>query len=138
MNDNLKIGELAKLTHCPIQTIRFYEKEGLLMPPTRGHNNYRAYNDAHMERLIFIRHCRSLDMALEEIRILLKFRDLPQENCTDVNALLDKHITHVATRIAELVLLEKQLKKLRRSCRQAQKAKDCGILQELSRDIAGR
>lgn len=72
-------------------------------------------------------------MTLNEIRELLKFRDSPEQNCGAVNDLLDQHIEHVTTRIAELQALEKQLRKLRKLCRQSQKAKDCQILQGLSK-----
>ena len=100
--DALKIGELAARTDCPVETIRYYEREALLPAPTRSQGNYRLYGDTHVERLQFIRHCRSLDMTLDEVRSLLQFRDAPEENCGEVNALLDKHIGHVAQRIAEL------------------------------------
>ena len=113
MSNNLKIGELAKQTGCLVETIRYYEREGLLLEPARSEGNYRLYTDIHVERLQFIRHCRSLDMTLEEIRNLLRFRDAPNENCSDVNALLDEHIEHVSNRIRELRFLQK---KLRRSC----------------------
>ena len=64
----MKIGELATLTGCPVETIRYYEREGLLPAPSRSAGNYRQYDTAHVERLSFIRHCRSLDMTQEEIR----------------------------------------------------------------------
>src|SRR6266436_257726 len=107
MGNTLKIGELAKRTSCPVETIRYYEREGLLREPARSEGNYRLYTDIHVERLQFIRHCRSLDMTLEEIRNLLKFRDAPDENCGEVNALLDEHIEHVSSRIKELRFLQK-------------------------------
>jgi Cd(II)/Pb(II)-responsive transcriptional regulator len=132
MTTGLRIGELAKRTNCQIETIRYYEREGLLHAPGRTDGNYRLYQDAHVERLRFIRQCRSLDMALDEIRTLLRFRDAPEKNCGEVNELLDEHIGHVARRIAELKAMEKQLKELRRQCIKAQAAKDCGILNELA------
>ena len=128
----MKIGELAKRTGSVVETIRFYEQEGLLPAPNRSEGNFRLYGPGHLERLQFIRHCRSLDMTLNEIRHLLRFKDAPEENCGEVNALLDKHIVHVADRIAELKALERQLKDLRACCRRSQAAKDCGILQELA------
>jgi Cd(II)/Pb(II)-responsive transcriptional regulator len=127
----LKIGELAKQTGTPVETVRYYEREGLLLEAVRSQMNYRLYTDAHVERLQFIRHCRSLDMTLEEIRTLLKFRDAPDENCSEVNALLDEHIGHVTDRIRELKSLAQNLRGLRSLCRQAQSTKDCGILQSL-------
>lgn len=128
----MRIGELAKMTGTPIESIRFYEREHLLPPPARTEGNYRIYEAVHEERLAFIRHCRSLDMALDEIRILLRFKDAPAENCGEVNALLDEHIGHVADRIRELRALEKQLKTLRQQCFEVQGTNECGILQVLS------
>ncbi|MCL4759523.1 MAG: Cd(II)/Pb(II)-responsive transcriptional regulator [Rhodocyclaceae bacterium] len=128
----MKIGELARVTGTPVETIRYYEREGLLAAPPRTEGNFRIYDESHVERLSFIRHCRSLDMALDEIRILLRFKDAPAENCGDVNTLLDAHIGHVATRIRELRALERQLKSLREQCPEARDAAHCGILHELS------
>ncbi|WP_298235997.1 Cd(II)/Pb(II)-responsive transcriptional regulator [uncultured Azohydromonas sp.] len=128
----MKISELASATGTPVETIRFYEREGLLPMPERADNNYRVYGPAHVERLAFVRHCRNLDMTLDEIRVLLRYKDAPQEHCDEVNALLDEHIGHVAQRIRELRSLEKALKELRRQCGQAQLARDCGILHGLS------
>ncbi len=131
----MKIGDLSKLTQTQVETIRYYEREGLLPEPDRTEGNYRIYGDAHAERLAFIRHCRSLDMTLEEIRQLLRFKDDPVSNCGDVNAFLDEHISHVVDRIRELRALEKELKSLRERCCEAQAAASCGILGELSRPI---
>ena len=129
----MKIGDLSKRTQTQVETIRYYEREGLLPEPDRTEGNYRIYGDAHAERLAFIRHCRSLDMALDEIRQLLRFKDDPASDCGDVNALLDEHIGHVVSRIRELRALEKQLKSLRERCCETQVTANCGILNELSR-----
>src|SRR6478672_2087818 len=106
----MTIGELARRTGCGIETIRYYEQEGLLPKPARTAGNFRRYGLEHADQLSFILHCRSLDMALHEIRILLRFRSAPDENCGEVNTLLDTHIGHVEVRIAELKSLESQLK----------------------------
>ena len=134
----MKIGELARATQTQVETIRYYEQAGLLPKTVRTEGNYRIYGDSHVERLSFIRHCRSLDMTLDEIRTLLHFRDAPQENCETVNLLLDEHIGHVAARIRELKRLEKQLRDLRRQCGEARESKDCGILNELSQALPER
>ena len=128
----MKIGELARVTGTPVETIRYYEREGLLAAPARTDGSLRIYEDTHAERLSSSRHCRSLDMSLDEIRILLRFKDAPGANCGDVNTLLDVHIVHVAARIRELRVLERQLKSLREQCPQARDAAHCGILHELS------
>lgn len=132
----MKIGELATSTGTPVETIRYYEREGLLPAPLRTDANYRLYEASHAQRLQFVRHCRSLDMTLQEIRALLAFQDAPQDNCAEVNALLDEHIGHVAQRIRELRQLEKQLKLLRAQCHGVQDAAHCGILQGLSAGTA--
>lgn len=131
----MKIGELSHATGTQIETIRYYEREGLLPSPARTEGNFRVYTEGHVQRLTFIRHCRSLDMALDEIRTLLHFKDAPDENCGDVNALLDAHIGHVAERIRDLRALEKQLKGLRERCGESKVAADCGILGELSQPL---
>ncbi|MDO8293947.1 MAG: Cd(II)/Pb(II)-responsive transcriptional regulator [Gallionella sp.] len=127
----MKIGELARHTATQVETIRYYEREGLLPETARTDGNYRIYGPSHAERLRFIRNCRSLDMTLDEIRLLLRFKDSPAENCGGVNDLLDEHIGHVASRIRELRQLERQLKSLRELCQDASDAGRCGILNEL-------
>jgi Cd(II)/Pb(II)-responsive transcriptional regulator len=133
MTLQLKIGELARRTGCPAETIRYYEREGLLAQPFRTAGNYRVYSSTHLERLSFIRNCRSLDMTLEEIRHLLRVQDVPQAGCATAHQLLDDHISHVATRIVELRQLERQLKVLRRRCGPALMKTQCGILDDLGR-----
>ena len=128
----MKIGELANLTGVQVETIRHYERGGLLPHTKRSEGNYRVYDESHRQRLSFIRHCRNLDMTLDEIRVLLRFRDTPTENCGEVNVLLDEHIGHVAHRVRELLQLKKQLIGLRELCRSVQDAKHCGILNELN------
>jgi Cd(II)/Pb(II)-responsive transcriptional regulator len=128
----MKIGALSSTTGVPIDTIRHYEREGLLPEAARSEGNYRIYEAAHAQRLSFIRHCRGLDMSLDEIRVLLHFKDAPLEDCGEVNALLDQHIGHVTHRIRELRSLEQQLRELRDSCRSTQDAEHCGILNQLN------
>jgi Cd(II)/Pb(II)-responsive transcriptional regulator len=131
MKPALKIGELARRAQCQPETIRFYEREGLLPAPTRTAGNYRLYGGAHLERLAFIRNCRALDMALDEIRQLLEFRDSPQRTSHAAHAVVDEHVAHVAARISELRHLQRQLQSLRRRCHPAVN-QNCGILDGLS------
>ena len=112
----MKIGELATATDCAVETIRYYEREGLLPEPARRESNYRLSTQAHVERLTFIRNCRTLDMTLDEIRSLLRLRDSPEGQCDSVNALIDAHIAHVQARIDGLQALQAQLLELRRQC----------------------
>jgi Cd(II)/Pb(II)-responsive transcriptional regulator len=136
--DNLKIGDLARRTQCQAETIRYYEREGLLPAPNRTAGNYRVYGQGHIDRLLFIRNCRLLDMTLDEIRQLLRLRDTPQKNCDAAHALLDEHIAHVSSRLAELKLLERQLKALREQCGPLRDDdKECGILDGLGYAASG-
>ena len=132
----MKIGALAEATGTPVETIRFYEREGLLPPPARAENNYRLYLPAHVERLAFIRQCRTLDMTLDEIRALIQLREAPAPDCGEINTLLDEHIGHVAQRIRELRALEIDLKALRARCTSPHAVADCGILDGLDRAAA--
>ena len=80
----MKIGELAALAGCETETIRFYEKQGLLAAPARTASGYRTYQQRHLEDLQFIRHCRAFDMSLSLVRQLLKFREAPSQPCGHV------------------------------------------------------
>jgi Cd(II)/Pb(II)-responsive transcriptional regulator len=128
----MKIGELAAAANCGTETVRFYEKEGLLPAPDRTEGNYRSYRAEHLERLRFIRNCRGLDMTHDEIRQLLHFADQPGSDCEPVNQLLDEHIQHVDIRLTELRALRRSLIELRRHCADADSVAHCGIIQTLA------
>lgn len=128
----MKIGELAMLTGCSVQSIRYYEKEKLLPSMRRSEGNFRLYDLATVEQLKFIKHCRSLDLSLAEIRQLIELNQQPGMQCDDINKMVDNHIEQVALRIKELQYLQKQLKSVRDSCSNNRTVKECGILQNLS------
>ncbi len=128
----IKIGELAKRTGATVEAIRYYEKEGLLPEPSRSEGNYRLYREGHIERLEFILHCRTLDMTLDEVRVLLQYRDEPDKDCGNVDALLDEHIQAVEVRIEELIKLKQHLNTLRQQCVTSAPAESCGILNALA------
>lgn len=128
----MKIGDLAKRAGCTVETIRYYEREGLLPKPERGANNYRLYNNDHLEVLCFIRNCRALEMTLVEIGFLLRTREQPGQDCGEVNTLLEEHIRHVKDRIVMLQQLEEQLISLRKLCHQIQPVTRCAIMRELA------
>ncbi|MFP4593874.1 Cd(II)/Pb(II)-responsive transcriptional regulator [uncultured Ralstonia sp.] len=127
----MKIGELAQRTGISIETIRFYEAQGLLPPPARAANNYRVYTPEHAEQLAFIAKCRSLDMAHTEIRRLLELQANPQASCQEINQLLDEHLCHVQARIAELTELKQQIEAIGQRCTTAASVAECGVLQSL-------
>lgn len=128
----MRIGDLSKSTGVDVETIRFYEKSGLLPPPARSGNGYRDYAQDHLERLAFIRHCRALDMSLADVGLLLGSlgsRD-PQE-LLRVDRLVDEQLAKVRARLASMRALEAQLVALQARCDLDHGAHGCGILQEL-------
>lgn len=127
----MRIGTLAQTLGLDVDTVRYYEKIGLLPPPAREDNGYRRYGEAHLERLAFIRHCRALDMPLDAIRRLLEFTDHPQRDCGDINELIDAQLARVAERMRSMQALQTQLHRLRERCDTHHAAADCGILREL-------
>lgn len=127
-----KIGELSQRTSCSVLTIRFYEKEGLIPQPERTEGNYRLYSEDYIDRLKFILNCRSLNMNLNEIRLLLDYRDVPNQNCSEVNALIDLHIRDVEESIRNQQKLIQQLLDIRKTCDGLCTAEKCGVLKNLS------
>lgn len=128
----MRIGEIARRADCEVQTVRFYEREGLLPAPAREVSGYRNYGAQHLARLNFIRHCRSLDIPLAEIRQLLEFAATPEQSCAQVNQLLDAHIGLIRKRIDSLLNLEKELSSLRQSCA-GDSSRACAILESFIR-----
>lgn len=128
----MKIGELAAAAGCTTETIRFYEKIGLLPQADRTKNNYRIYRKTHLERLAFIRNCRALEMSHDEIRTLITImdNDSNQREHTSAHHILESHLHHIDERIEELTALRKQLVNLQLHCHPSDES--CGILQELA------
>ena len=125
----MKIGELAQTALCTVETVRYYEKAGLLPLPARTSGNFRVYGPEHLERLRFIRNCRALAMSHQEIHTLLQLSDQPEAGCEAVNGVFEQHIAHVRARIQELTQLQQQLQALRLRCQTVQTTQTCGILQ---------
>ena len=124
----MKIGVLAVKADCDVQTIRYYEREGLLEAPEREASGYRRYADKHLSRLQFIRHCRALDIPLAEVRQLLDYAVAPRQSCHAVDTLLDEHIERVRRQLVALTELERQLVALRRQCKGANSKRSCAII----------
>jgi Cd(II)/Pb(II)-responsive transcriptional regulator len=133
----MRIGELARQAGIPVDTIRYYEKAGLLPPPPRRPNGYRSYGRSHLERLAFIRHCRALDMSLADVARLLALETSPEADCATVDRLIEAQLDRVRTQIADLQELERQLKALRTRCGVRASVSECGILHELASAAQG-
>ncbi len=128
----MKIGQLSQETQCPVETIRYYEREGLLPEPNRTSANYRDYDHTHLERLHLIMNCRAFDMSLQEIRTLISYHDNPSGDCSSINTLLREHLVHIRERILELESLEKKLAIIEESCRGTHTPKECTITRALA------
>ena len=127
----MRIGELARQAGVDVQTVRYYEREGLLDAPARTASGYRAYGPRHLERLNFVRHCRSLDMPLAEIRRLIELSRDTRVSCDQVNTLVRTHLERVQAKRKALQALEGQLEALSAQCESGHRVADCGILEEL-------
>jgi DNA-binding transcriptional MerR regulator len=127
----MQIRELSRRTGADPATIRYYEREGLLQPPARTASGYRRYGPEAVERLTFIRHCRSLDIPLRDVRRLLSLLDEREASCDEINALVDTQLAHVRQKRRELEALERQLGGLRAQCCERHRVADCGIVDEL-------
>jgi len=127
----MRIGDLARSAGVDAQTVRYYEREGMLEAPARTPAGYRSYGPRHLERLNFVRHCRSLDMSLADIKRLLALARDRSVSCDDVNQLVQTHLDRVRAKRAELEVLEIQLGALSAQCSSGHRIADCGILEEL-------
>ncbi|MEC4718420.1 MerR family DNA-binding protein [Noviherbaspirillum sp. CPCC 100848] len=130
----MKIGELPKAAGCKTLTIRFYKCKSLLGTAERTGSNYRIYATKDLERLLFIRNCRSLGLTLQEVERLVELRDNPSINCSDVNAFLDKHLVEVENQMKALQDLQEQLKGLRSRCAVPGASSECGVLTALANE----
>jgi DNA-binding transcriptional MerR regulator len=127
----MRIGELAAQAGVDVQTVRYYERECLIDAPSRTPSGYRTYGPAHLERMQFIRHCRSLDMPLADVKRLIALSGDKGVSCDEVNGLVQAHLERVRAKRTALELLERQLTELNNQCEAGHRVADCGILEEL-------
>lgn len=133
MTSGYTIGKLAKEAGVPTTTVRYYERRGLLRPPSRvGSGNYRRYGEDELEQLRFIRAAQSTGFALDDVATLLGLRDGATEPCPDVQQLIEERLTDVAERVTDLKRVEGVLKKSLRMCRQKERTGHCEVIDTLS------
>ena len=113
----MKIGELAEATGSNSETIRYYEKIGLLPRPGRTDSNYRDYSATDVERLSFIRHARGLGFELADIRSLIELAEQPERDCGEVDAIASRHLAAVESKLARLGSLRIELGRMLAQCR---------------------
>ncbi|WP_018122870.1 Cd(II)/Pb(II)-responsive transcriptional regulator [Wohlfahrtiimonas chitiniclastica] len=130
----MKIGQLSELTGVSTETIRYYEKQKLLPMPTRLANNYRSYDQSHVERLTFIKNCRAFDMTHEEIHQLLDEVNAPStSDCRPINHIIQQHLLHLEARIEELMDLKDRLTAIEQRCRRVHTADQCTIIEDIAK-----
>lgn len=127
----LTIGHLSRETGTKVETIRFYEKNGLLPEPGRTEGNYRAYDRTHLNRLSFIRRARDLGFSLDQVRNLLKLADDREQSCAAVDAIANEHRAQVEQKIADLQALKAELDRIIDRCTCGTVA-ECRIIETLS------
>jgi len=128
--ERLTIGKVAEQTGCHIETIRYYEKEGLLPSPERSQAGHRLFTSQLIERLVFIRRSRELGFSMLEIRGLLAVVDGEQVSCEQVKHLADTHLTDIHEKISDLRRMEKTLKALSDQC-SGDDVPECPIIEAL-------
>lgn len=126
----MKIGELAKACDCPIETIRYYEKIGLMPRAIRDANGYRSYDDQSTKWLQFILRSRSLGFTQKEVRRLANIAHQTQPACAEVHELLANHVIDVRSKLKELKQMEQALLRLKSKCQKGT-LHDCPVIDEL-------
>lgn len=117
----LTIGDLSKATSTKIETIRYYERIGLLAAPARTAGNYRAYGNTELGRLSFIRRARDLGFGIDQIRALLSLSEKKKRSCKAVDQIAREHLAGVESKIADLMALRTELDRIIQQC-------GCGII----------
>lgn len=126
----MKIGELAKATGSNSETIRYYEKIGLLPRPDRTQSNYRDYGPRDAERLAFIRHARGLGFELADVRSLIDLAEQPDRDCGEADAIASRHLTAVNDKLERLARLRGELARMIEGCRGG-RVSSCRIIETL-------
>ena len=126
----MKISTVAANSGCNLETIRYYERIGLMPPPERTPKGYRAYSEADVERLRFISRGRGLGFSLQEIRSLLRLAQDPGISCSEVDQLARKHLDDILVRLKDLQRMARELERTIDHCGGGQRG-ECTILDSL-------
>ncbi len=129
----MNIGELASATDTKAETIRYYERIGLLPEPPRTTGNYRDYSLQHVGRLAFIRRARDLGFSIQQIRALFDLADQKDRSCEAVDVIAREHLADVKRKLADLTALRRELESVIGQCRHGTIA-ECRILEALAPD----
>lgn len=128
--DRLSIGNLSKQCGVNIETIRYYEKIGVMPAPDRSASGYRLYGPDHLKRLSFVRRSRQLGFSLDEIRSLLRLVDGDAYTCTQVRELTLDHVAEIRRKITDLKRLKRVMEEMAAQC-SGGRAPECAIVDAL-------
>lgn len=130
--NGLTIGQLAKQSNVHVETLRYYERRGLVSAPPRTVSNYRVYSSENLRRVKFIKQAQELGFSLEEIKRLLALRAAPRARCADVRDYAIHKIDDIQEKIRRLKRMHRSLKKLLRECSGDLPVTECPILESLA------
>ncbi|MDD2877743.1 MAG: helix-turn-helix domain-containing protein [Acidiphilium sp.] len=128
---DMPIGEASRCANLPIETIRYYERIGLIAPPPR-YGKYRIFRPVDVTRLRFIRRARELDFSLEAIRTLLALATVPTDNCAAAQTLGASHLADITAKIADLTVMAQILSDTIAQCNNTGRTADCPLIEALS------
>lgn len=131
MHAGLTIGQVAKGAGVVVETIRYYERQGLIEPPPRRASGYRVYPESVIRRLLFIRRAKELGFSLREIKELLSLRQEPAATCSDVKERAQAKMADIEARINDLVKMKEALARLTETCPGKGPLSVCPILDAL-------
>jgi MerR family copper efflux transcriptional regulator len=134
MTARIRIGELAELSQVNLQTIRYYEREGLLPQPPRLPSGYRVFSPDAVRRVRFIKRAQELGFSLKEIRELLSIRVDPRSDCSGVRKLAKAKLADIDQKIQTLQAMKKVLTRLVTACPGRGPSTECPILESLEPD----
>lgn len=127
------IGELSGQTGVKVETIRYYERKGVLPPPPRTEGGHRVYCESHFKRLSFVRRSRELGFTLNDVKQMLQMVDDGYVTCEEVQNIAQEHLVDVQKKLTDLKLMEKALRKTINQC-EGGKGPDCPIIETLFLD----
>ncbi len=127
----MSIGALAKAAGVSVQTVRWYEQQGLIPEPLRSEGGQRRYGRDVLKRLLFIRHARDMGLPLADIRALLDLADNPTAPCAEADAIIERNLARVRRQLEWLRALEREFERMLRECPSGQ-VRSCRIIEILS------
>lgn len=130
----LRIGEVANKSHVGVETVRFYEREGLIALPKRNESGYRQYSESVIKQIQFIQHAKTLGFSLKEIGELIKLKSTHDARCKSIKATAKAKITDIQEKIDALERMKTALQPLVARCKASDPISDCPILNALDED----